>query len=110
MKIKYTSANGRLSAEIEAESQRDLFTEISKFQEVFEENTCGKCKGNDIRYVVRNVDDNQYYELRCNSCGAKLAFGVNKKGGGLFPKKKDGDKWLPDNGWQKWNSKTNSLE
>ena len=26
-----------------------------------------------------------------------------KKGGGLFPKRKDGDTWLPDGGWQKWN-------
>ena len=32
-------------------------------------------------------------------CGAKLAFGSMKKGGGLFPKRKDGDTWLPDNGW-----------
>jgi hypothetical protein len=84
-----------------------LFNEINKFQEVFEEDTCGKCKGQDIKYIVRTVDDNQYYELKCNGCGSKLAFGVNKKGGGLFPKRKDNEgKWLPDNGWTKWNPKT----
>lgn len=110
MKVTYNSANGRLLAEIEGESQKDIFQEISKFQEVFEENTCGKCKGQDIKYVVRNVDDNHYYELRCNSCGAKLAFGVHKKGGGLFPKRKDGDNWLPDNGWLKWNAKKEVME
>ena len=44
-------------------------------------------------------------------CGAKLAFGANKKGGGLFPKRKDADgNWLPDGGWQKWNPKTKTLE
>jgi hypothetical protein len=110
MRVTYNSANGRLSAEIDGESQKDIFHEISKFQEVFEENTCGKCKGQDIKFVVRNVDDNHYYELRCNSCGAKLAFGAHKKGGGLFPKRKDGDNWLPDNGWLKWNAKKEVME
>ena len=107
MKISYTTSNGRITAEFDAESHRGLFNEINKFQEVFEEDTCGKCKGQDIKYIVRTVDDNQYYELKCNSCGSKLAFGVNKKGGGLFPKRKDNEgKWLPDNGWVKWNPKT----
>lgn len=107
MKISYTTSNGRITAEFDADSHRDLFNEINKFQEVFEEDICGKCKGEDIKYIVRTVDDNQYYELRCNGCGSKLAFGVNKKGGGLFPKRKDNEgKWLPDNGWTKWNPKT----
>jgi len=111
MKITYTTASGRVSAEFEADSQKDLFTEINRFQEVFEEDTCGKCKSNEIKYVVRNVDDNQYYELRCTSCGARLSFGAHKKGGGLFPKRKDNDgKWLPDNGWVKWNPKTETME
>jgi hypothetical protein len=30
---------------------------------------------------------------------------VHKKGGGLFPKRKDkDDKWLPDAGWMKWDA------
>ena len=41
---------------------------------------------------------------------SKLAFGSMKKGGGLFPKRKDGDTWLPDGGWMKWNSKKGTLE
>ena len=40
MKVKYTTASGRLSAEFEADSQKDLFSEINRFQEVFEEDTC----------------------------------------------------------------------
>jgi hypothetical protein len=110
MKIIYTTTNGRIKAEKEGETQRDLFQEINRFQEVFEEDTCGKCKEQDIKYIVRTVDDNQYYEVKCNACGAKLSFGVHKKGGGLFPKRKDGDKWLPNNGWLKWNAKTETME
>jgi len=110
MRLSYTTKNNRLQVEIEGESQRDLFNELNKFQEVFESDVCGKCQGEDIQYVVRTVDDNQYYELKCKSCGAKLAFGAHKKGGGLFPKRKDGDTWLPDNGWQKWNPKSKQME
>lgn len=111
MKLTYTTKNGRISVEVEGESQKDLFLELSRFQEVFEETACGKCGSDDLRFVVRTVEDNQYYELRCMKCGARLAFGVHKKGGGLFPKRKDNDgKWLPDNGWVKWNPKTEQSE
>jgi DNA-directed RNA polymerase subunit RPC12/RpoP len=111
MKLTYTTKNGRLKVELEGESQKDLFEAISKFQEVFDETVCGKCGSENLRFVVRNVEDNLYYELRCVDCGAKLAFGVHKKGGGLFPKRKDNDgKWLPDSGWVKWNSKTEQSE
>ena len=61
--------------------------------------------------VVRENDGNEFYELRCLDCGAKLAFGAHKKGGGLFPRRKDIDgEWLSDRGWQKWNPKTKTLE
>lgn len=110
MKVIYKTADGRLSVELEGDSQKDIFEQISRFQEVFEESVCGKCGSSNLRYIVRNVDDNYYYELRCLDCGAKLAFGVNKKGGGLFPKRKDGDNWLPDRGWVKWNPKTEQNE
>ena len=111
MKLSYTTKNGRISIEIEGDSHRDLFGGIAKFQEVFEEDACQKCKGEKIRFVVRNVDDNLYYELRCADCGARLSFGVNKNGGGLFPRRKDSEgNWLPDSGWVKWNPKTNQNE
>lgn len=110
MKLTYTTNNRRITAEFEADTQRELFAQISKFQEVFEEDKCGKCQGENLKFCVRTVDDNEYFELRCADCGAKLAFGSMKKGGGLFPKRKDGDSWLPDGGWQKWNSKTKTME
>jgi len=110
MKATYRTRDGRLSVDIEGDDQRSIFAEIARFQEVFEENVCGKCSSDNIRFVVRNVDDNLYYELRCADCGAKLSFGVMKKGGGLFPKRKDGENWLPDRGWVRWNSKTGQNE
>ena len=110
MKVNYTSRNGRISVELEGDGQREIFEQISRFQEVFEEASCGKCGSDNIKFVVRNVDDNLYYELRCQDCGARLSFGSHKKGGGLFPKRKDGDNWLPDRGWGKWNPKTEKNE
>ena len=111
MKLNYTTANKRITAEFEADTHRELFTQISKFQEVFEETKCGKCGSENLRFIVRENDGNEFYELRCMDCGAKLAFGSHKKGGGLFPRRKDAEgNWLPDKGWQKWNSKTKKLE
>lgn len=111
MKVNYTTSSGRMTAEFNSDSPRELFKELSRFQEVFEEGTCGKCGSTNIKFVVRTVDDNEYFELRCADCGAKLAFGANKKGGGLFPKRKDADgAWLPNNGWTKWNAKTGQAE
>jgi len=102
MKINYR--NDKISVEIEGETQRDLFAKLGAFQEVFDEIACGKCGSNNVKFVVRPVEDNEYYEIRCRDCGAKLAFGCMKKGGGLFPKRKDSEgNWLPDNGWTKWN-------
>ena len=111
MKVNYKSKNGRFNVEFDSSTQVELFQGISRFQEVFEQDTCGKCGSTDLKFVVRNVDDDLYYELRCNDCGAKLALGVMKKGGGLFPKRKDADgNWLPDNGWVKWNPQTKQEE
>ena len=109
MKVTYTS--GKISVEIEADTQIELFQRLAKFQEIIAETKCGKCDSENIRFQVRNVDDNLYYELKCMDCGAKLAFGVMKKGGRLFPKRKDKEgNWLPDGGWVKWNPDTQREE
>lgn len=101
MKLNYT--DGKFSVEFEGDSQKDLFGQIASFQEVFGETICGKCGSKNLKFVVRTVDENDYYELRCLDCGARLVFGVNKKGGGLFPKRKDKEgKWLDHKGWVKW--------
>eukprot|EP00919_Chromeraceae_sp_WS-2016_P064785 GHVR01153468.1.p1 GENE.GHVR01153468.1~~GHVR01153468.1.p1 ORF type:complete len:110 (-),score=6.36 GHVR01153468.1:264-593(-) len=109
MKLNYKLGN--LSVEFECDTPKEVFNQLSVFQEVFGETKCGKCGSENLRFVVRVVDDNPYYEIRCLDCGAKLAFGANKKGGGLFPRRKDAEgNWLPDNGWTKWNPKTKQVE
>ena len=109
--MKVTYQEGKLSVQLECDSQKELFTQLAQFQEVVSENKCGKCGSEKLRFVVRENDGNEYYELRCLDCGAKLAFGVMKKGGGLFPRRKDSEgNWLPDRGWTKWNPKTKSVE
>lgn len=105
MKLKYKSNNGRLEVEIEGEQQKDIFRSLGTFQEVFEHSKCGKCGEENIRFVVRtNADGDDFYELHCQDCGARLAFGQHKnKDGTLFPKRKDGEgKWLPNGGWVKF--------
>ena len=37
MKLRYTTKNGKISVEFDGDSHRDLFEQINKFQEVFEE-------------------------------------------------------------------------
>lgn len=105
MKLNYRVSD-RLSFELEGEGQKEIFKELASIQEIFGEEACGLCKSHNLRYVVRNVDGNDYYELRCADCGAILAFGQHKKGGTLFPRRKDDDgKWLPNRGWHKYTPK-----
>ena len=61
MKVNYTTSNGRISVEIEGDTQVEIFQQLANFQEIFAETTCGKCESENIRFQVRNVDDNLYY-------------------------------------------------
>ena len=89
--------DGTFSVEVEAEQTKDLFEEISRAQEVFGNLVCrGKHDGKIVessKVVLRvrqDDEDNKYYEAVCMEDGplkwAKKEFGVNKKGGGLFPR------------------------
>jgi len=109
MKVNYNLS--KLSVEFDGETVRDVWKQIAVFQEVFGESACGKCGSENLRFVVRENEGNEYYELRCIDCNAKLQFGANKQGGGLFPRRKDADgNWIDNSGWQKWNPTTKSLE
>lgn len=106
MKATYW-ASPRLQFEVEGAGQKEIFKELAAIQEIFSEKACGSCKSEEIRFVTRNVDGNDFYELRCDKCRAILAYGQHKKGGTLFPKRKDDDgKYLDNNGWHKWSPKT----
>lgn len=105
MRASY-KVSDKLQFEVEGEGQKEIFKELAAIQEIFGETKCGVCGSENIKFVVRAVDDNEYYELRCMDCGAVLAFGQHKKGGTLFPKRKD-DKgeYMPNRGWYKWQGK-----
>lgn len=105
MKVYY-KPSAKLTIELEASDQKDLFEQMARLQEIIE-HKCGKCKSKNWTFQIRIVDDNKFYELVCGDCGAVLAFGAHKKGGTLFPKRyqenEDGEReWLPTNGWTKW--------
>jgi hypothetical protein len=109
----------KVFVEATGDSHVALFEQLASMQEVFGTfNKCGKCDSDELRFVVRtDAEDNKYYELHCQKCFARLAFGANKgdKLGCLYPRRKENKKqsvmggkleagaWLPDNGWLKWN-------
>jgi len=111
MKAQYTTRNGRYTFEVEADTHVDLFKQLAEIQEVYEGLTCtynGK-SSDDVILRVRSVEDNDFLEAVCISSdkdlrNARLSFGQNKKGGGIFPKRKnDDDSYNKNNGWKKWN-------
>jgi hypothetical protein len=111
MKVTYTTANSRLSVEIEGDTQKKIFEQLAAFQEVFENTQCGKCQGENITNIVREVGGNSFYELRCLDCHARLSFGQHRQGDSLFPVRKAGENdksgleegvYLPDGGWMRW--------
>tara|TARA_Y100000385_G_scaffold237015_1_gene251337 strand:- start:127 stop:453 length:327 start_codon:yes stop_codon:yes gene_type:complete len=108
MKIRYTE--GKLSVELEGDTQKALFKQLSEFQEVFGNHRCQKCQSDSTRFVVRENGGNEYHELRCTECHARLSFGANRQGGTLFPKRKDESGWLPNGGWVKYNKDTGKNE
>jgi hypothetical protein len=117
MKMTHTTVNGRTSVEFEANSHKVAWRVLASFDEVFEESTCGKCKSENIRHVIRKAKDKkqreyEYFELRCADCGAKLPFGILDDGtDNLFPKRRDEEgKMRGKRGWVKWNPETEQEE
>jgi uncharacterized low-complexity protein len=108
MRLIYHTKNKRFSAELDVQNHKDAVKQLHAFQEIFEE-SCGKCKSDDIKYTTRKASDGKkeylYHELRCNKCGAKLALGALDDGSdNLFPKRKDDEgKYKGSNGWCLWN-------
>ena len=123
-KLTYTTKNGKFKVELSGQNQKELFRELHKFQEVFEDvasaNINGKVEvSDDIRYYVRKgkyTDEQtnkekeaEYFEARVVSgplAGFKKAFGVLDDGSdNLFPKRdlqnKD-DYIVGYNGWHKY--------
>lgn len=111
MKCTRTLKNG-LIFEIDADTEVDLFRQIAKLEETFGEVSCGACSKTNIKPQVRNVttgegkamEEFEYFEMRCLDCGAALSYGLHKKGGTMFPHRKDENgKYDPkQRGWKKF--------
>ena len=103
MKVSYTTGDQRMTVEIEGKDNKDVFQQLALFQEIYEHRRCGACDSDLVRFQVREVQGNLYFELKCLECGSVLAFGQKRADGSLFPKRKDKDgNWLPNGGWVKW--------
>lgn len=108
-----------IEVSVEGRTQKEIFDALAMADEVFGEKCCGLCKSNDIRFAKRVVDGNDFYEMACTKCGARLSFGQSKKRPGeLFPirkliqegpekgkpSRKDGS-YDQSNGWTKYRGK-----
>ena len=103
MKVRMSSADGRFEVEVEGKDTKDCFSQIASTTEVFGQTVCGACDSTRTIPLVREHDGNTFYEMRCQDCGAALAFGQKKQDGSLFPKRKGKDgSYLEGNGWMKW--------
>ena len=123
MKLVYTTKDGRMSVEFEGANDKDLFRQLSHFQEVFEDtpsaNVNGKTvSGGDVVYRVRKAKytdekgkekEAEYFEKLVVSgplTWYKKSFGVLDDGSdNLFPKRpEDSDSIVKgNNGWHKYN-------
>jgi hypothetical protein len=92
----------------------DLFAALSASHnnDVLNEELCGKCKSKNVYNIIRtDKNDNKYHEMKCKDCYAKLPFGVNKVGGGLYAKRRDEDGGIRgSSGWVVYNPKTKQEE
>lgn len=109
MQIEY-KVSDKLQINFEAANQKEVFQNLAQLSEVFSISECGACKSKDIRHVVREVPSGKqvfvYYELHCQKCRSKLAFGQSTDTITLFPKRKSEDGGYLDNGgWVKWQKK-----
>jgi hypothetical protein len=112
MKASYR-VNDRLTVEVEASTQTELFAELAQLDEVFGDLKCfynGKVS-DEVRFVVREHEDNNFYEIVVSPTAAekdlrycKKQFGVHKKGGTLFPKK-----WENEQYWAKYDKTTGKM-
>lgn len=105
MKVNYSRGNLQCVAE---GTPAEVFKQIAEFSETFQDSVCGACGNGDIDYVVRKVEDNEFYEIQCRNlnCRAKLSYGHGKTDNKLYPKRAETDKKgkvvKDDNGKGKW--------
>lgn len=102
MKAHFRVLGGRITLELEGGTQKELFAAIADAQDVFDaDRSCGLCNDENLRFKVRIIEGNAFYELTCSGCGARLQFGQHREGGTLYPKRAEGNR-----GWAKFQRPT----
>jgi hypothetical protein len=96
--------------EAEGATIQEVFIQLAQMQDVFGRvEKCGVCGGTKIRYIVRENNNYQFFNLQCENadCRARFGFGQPKNvKGGLFPQYKDKDgNWKANCGWEKYEPK-----
>src|SRR5579863_2661605 len=100
MEAHYRTRSGRLTIKVVGDEQKELFRQLAVVQDIFDgESECGLCHSPDIKFQVRAIDGNEYFELVCTKCNAQFSFGQHKNGKTLFPKRRGPGGPLPDGGW-----------
>jgi hypothetical protein len=97
LEVQYKSLDGRLAAKFSGNDNKEVFTSMAQFEEIFCNNTvCGHCKSENTRLNVREVEGNKYYARVCNDCQYSFSFGQKRKDSSLFPKTAQGwTKYIP---------------
>lgn len=91
MKVRQQLASG-IVLELDVDSVKDAVREMAGFQEVFAERSCGQCGQPTLVCSYRkDKEGNEYFGLRCTSCGCELSFGQHREGGTLFAKRTTAD-------------------
>lgn len=103
IEVTYRSRNPRFVIKATGETPKDVFGDLASMAEILDASeACGKCGCTEIAPRVRRIEEDVFYEAKCTAsdCGATLGFGQSRKGGFLFPKRKDEEKkWMPNKGW-----------
>lgn len=90
MSIKaIVKGNNNLSFEVTADTEPELFKQIARVQEVMAVKCCGKCKSDDIKFVVRAASKkSKWMEVVCQdfNCRAKLVYSSTEDGSMVYPK------------------------
>lgn len=105
MTARVLTKNKRITIEVEGSNVKELFKNVAAAQDAFDAvHKCGMpgCGSEELRFQVRNVEDNDYYEVICLTCGAQFELGQHKKAPTLFPKRKEGH-----DGWSKYDPAKN---
>ncbi len=120
MKLLY-AVNHVTSIEADVKDVKEFIQLLTQLRDSVEYELCGQCKGETFLRHRKNADGDDFYEHVCSNltCRAVLELGANKEGGTLYKKRletgkkgaavKDEDgkaKYLPKNGWGKYNPET----